>query len=65
MKKLIFILAAITTFGFTSCKKDYTCVCTENGQTEIELPFQNTRRPDASTACKAAEMTWGGECKLK
>jgi hypothetical protein len=35
MKKITLLAIAITAIGFTSCKKDRTCTCTEisNGQT--------------------------------
>ncbi len=41
----------------TSCKKDYTCDCTVNGQT-LSARFANSSKGDAEDACAALETTY-------
>lgn len=64
MKKTLLIAIALVSIGFTSCKKDFKCVCTEDNET-FEVEIQNSRRPEASLACSAWETSWGGDCKLQ
>lgn len=69
MKKITFI-AAITLLGsaaFTSCKKDYHCTCTYNGNTVYDQDLGNTTHKDAENQCNeqstsVAGQTWS--CKL-
>lgn len=75
MKKFTLIASAIlllSSLAFTSCKKDYTCVCTytdANGQSNsIDYPLTNTTKPTAKTACEAQNIVTGAtdwKCKLK
>lgn len=65
MKKTLLFAIAIVSIGFTSCKKDYSCECTENGQVVLTAEMENTRRPEASAACKLAGTNSTMECKLK
>lgn len=73
MKKITSI-AAVALFcalAMTSCKKDYTCVCTANagGQTvSTEASLGKQTKKDAEAACSAKATSVGGvsyECKLK
>ncbi len=67
MKKATLITAAALMLGsvlFTSCKKDYTCVCTLDGQT-TESVLPKTTKALAKTACETSDQYSGWECKLK
>lgn len=69
MKKLLFLALAATTFGMTSCKKDYTCEC-KDGST-VDLTYtQKSSKAKAKTWCEAYNTTYsaavsGGSCSLK
>lgn len=68
MKKATLITAAALMLGsvlFTSCKKDFTCVCTsDDGQTS-ESVFPKTTKALAKTACETSTQYAGWDCKLK
>ena len=66
MKKALLIASALViTFGFSSCKTDFTCVCTNNTTGETyEPPITGVTRPVASTTCKASEFS-DETCALK
>ena len=64
MKKALLAFVALVSIGFTSCKKDWTCTCTE-GTTTVDYTISNLRRPEASTICTTYERTAGVSCKLK
>lgn len=56
MKKLfIGIFAASMMFGFTSCKKDYTCKCTGGVLGSVDYPIEDAKKADAEDACTALE----------
>jgi len=65
MKKL-FILMAMVAFVFTSCKKDYTCTCTNDSDgTEVSsTPINNASKSDAEDACTAINIVSGITCEL-
>ncbi len=63
MKKVLFFAVAICAIGFTSCKKDWTCTCTDEFGDSYSYEIQNSRRPEASTACNAFEFA-GENCSL-
>lgn len=65
MKKAILIAVALISIGFTSCKKDWTCTCTDADGDTWDIPITNSRRPEASTACKLFEYGADENCKLK
>lgn len=65
MKKALLFAIAIVSISFTSCKKDWTCTCTDNVTGEsYDMPISNARKPEASTACTLFELS-GEDCKLK
>ncbi|MEX0813932.1 MAG: hypothetical protein WD048_17060 [Chitinophagales bacterium] len=50
MKKMLLVFAvAGMAFGFSSCKKDYTCECDGT----VVGTFENTKKSDAEDACDA------------
>jgi hypothetical protein len=65
MKKSLLIAVALISITFTSCKKDWTCSCTdpEDG-TVVDIPITNQTKPLAKTACSTYELA-GISCKLK
>lgn len=60
---LIILVIAIGAM-FTSCKKDWTCTCSDAGGEPQVLPINNTSRADAEAACSFSEDLWD-ECSIK
>ncbi len=50
MKKLILPALFLGAIAFTSCKKDYTCSCTESGIT-IEYTMTESKKAAAAAIC--------------
>lgn len=71
MKKLsILAVAALFTFGLTSCKKDWNCTCTDSttGTTPDVYPINDAKKKDAEKACDvwgALYTPFGGSCSLE
>lgn len=67
MKKALLIATAlVVTFGFSSCKKDWTCECDDGNGGKLESTISNTTKATAKTACEGSGLvgvTTG--CKLK
>jgi len=65
MKKLFTLIAVAFAAAIVlpSCKKDWTCVCTDSSGSTYEWEISNSRKPEAKLACE--EFGWGDECKLK
>jgi hypothetical protein len=68
MKKLsIIAVAALFTLGLTSCKKDYTCTCTDSTGAKQVYDLGKQKKGDAKDACNTAGSLWilaGGTCSL-
>ena len=61
MKKMIIGgMALLATFGFTSCKKDYSCVCRLNGTVVQTTNYDNISRADAEDKCDGDATVAGG-----
>lgn len=63
MKKVFTALAIVALLGATSCKKDYTCTCTDGDV----LPIDNAKKSDAEDACDALDALnsiASGSCTL-
>jgi hypothetical protein len=59
MKKSIFVLSALAMFAFVSCKKDYTCECTNVPSLgTVNLTFEDAKKKDAEEACTEAQTTY-------
>lgn len=61
-------IAAIALFAvaFTSCKKDYTCTCTDSTGTDT-YTIKDVKKAEAKTACTAWDNLYkidGGSCSL-
>jgi len=59
-----------TLFGTTSCKKDWVCNCTVDGDSEDIDTYPDTKKADAKKLCDAYETLLKAEygdasCKLK
>ena len=68
MKKLT-LVATILFIGaaFTSCKKDWTCSCSDSSDSE-DTAIKDKTKKDAKSACNTLDVLWqssGGSCKLK
>jgi hypothetical protein len=68
MKKLITVAAGlIALVGASSCRGDYTCTCTFNGNVVYEQESSNSRN-DAETDCSLKKTTVVGQtwdCDLR
>jgi len=65
-KSVLFVAVAALALSFSSCKKDYTCDCTVNGNT-TSTPLENVSKSDAEDACDALNTLnsiGGGSCTL-
>lgn len=56
MKKVL-LVAVAGLFVLASCKKDYTCDCTVDGDA-ISIPLKDTKKKDAEAACESAKTTY-------
>lgn len=67
MKKLLILAVVAVGFTMTSCKKEYTCVCTVTGGTTTEVKSgTKLSKKDAETWCeKSTNGISGVSCKLK
>jgi hypothetical protein len=76
MKKLSILSIAFLALSFASCKKDYTCSCSNTSTvvgsttTTTEVTFVKARKADAKRACVKQTYTDSGnttthDCKLK
>jgi|LakMenEpi03Aug12_release.lakeMendotaPanAssembly.Ray.scaffolds.fasta_scaffold4238223_1 hypothetical protein len=69
MKKIVLSLAvvAFAAVSFTSCKKDYTCSCSDPTGDTQKIEIKDAKKADAEDACAASNTIWalvGGSCKL-
>ncbi|MBI2259709.1 MAG: hypothetical protein HYU67_12545 [Flavobacteriia bacterium] len=63
MKKVL-VIAALGVFVLASCKKDYVCKCTIDGET-YTYDLGKIKKKDAKDACDSAGSIWllaGGTC---
>lgn len=65
MKKLITLFAAVgfIALSLTSCKKDFTCVCTDSNGEKTTFDIPNSRRPEAKLSCETYALGFG-DCSL-
>lgn len=66
MKKVLAI-AVLGVFGLASCKKDYTCTCTYDGET-YTYQMNDVKKNDAKDACDQLGASWisaGGSCDFE
>ena len=69
--KFALLIGALgTLFGTTSCKKDWVCNCTVDGDSDDIDTYPDTKKADAKKLCDAYETLLKSEygdasCKLK
>ncbi|MFI5203061.1 MAG: hypothetical protein ACHQF2_01095 [Flavobacteriales bacterium] len=51
MKKTLFVAAALSAFVLVSCKKDFTCKCTDGGLT-YEYTLKESKKSAAYAVCE-------------
>jgi hypothetical protein len=68
MKKLVLLSFALMTSAvvFTSCKKDYTCTCTDSSGFSASVTIHTTKKK-ATDACTADASVYGSgvTCAIK
>jgi len=65
MKKIMTLAIILGAFSMTSCKKEYTCVCTVSGtSTEVKSGSKLTKS-QAKTWCETSSSLAGVSCSLK
>lgn len=68
MKKIVLLAAvALSSVMYTSCKKNYTCICTVNGNEVARKDLGKQKRSDAKSACDALYIMPGvvTKCELQ
>ncbi len=70
MKKLSFLLGVlfVASLSLTSCKKDWNCDCTVDGETETIATYTDVNKGDAKDACEVwngLAKAVGGSCEIK
>jgi len=68
MRNTFLLLAAFLFIGMTtsSCKKDWTCECSDEDRTDsVSYSFEALRKNDARSLCLEYQTVWGGTCKVK
>jgi hypothetical protein len=69
MKKSIFFLFLLSASAaiLPSCKKDYTCVCTVNGNEVYRNDLGKQTRSDAEDACNRKSISFGviAKCEIE
>ena len=68
MKKALTLFASVAFVAmlFTSCKKDYTCTCTDSAGS-IPYTYTKVSKKTADQSCTTLNSLWilsGGSCKL-
>lgn len=63
MKKVLFI-SIVAVASLASCKKDYTCTCTQTANGVVGTPqvttYTEAKKADARAACLSYSYTAGG-----
>lgn len=54
-KKILLLGFTATLVLFSACKKDYKCVCSENGTEYTFFEYQKVKKEAAQTFCAADE----------
>jgi hypothetical protein len=65
MKKILTLIAVVFVAAIVlpSCKKDWTCVCTDSNGDKTSYTINDSRRPEAELACEA--FGFAQECELQ
>lgn len=70
MKKTCFLVSAIVLISLSSCRKDRSCTCTDNGSTLGTFTYTNVKRSEAKTYCASNQTQYqktnpSASCSLK
>lgn len=66
MKKLMLIaVAAFAAFTFSSCAKDYSCVCADASGTTVSTSTIHSTKSKATTACSGLNQAGYYTCTIK
>jgi hypothetical protein len=70
MKKILLAstLIVLITMGFSSCKKDWSCNCTDQSGNSLSYPINNETLLDARAKCKNMDFNVGAtsqSCSLQ
>jgi hypothetical protein len=60
MKKIMIILGLVATVSLGSCKKDWTCSCTDQSGNKSYHTIPNATLNDAKNTCNGYEYHAGG-----
>ena len=70
MTKRYFIAMSVVLIGFSSCRKDRTCSCSQNGTDLGTFTYTNVKRSEAKTYCESNQTQYqasypGATCTLR
>ena len=57
MKKVTLIIGVLAMIGLNSCKKDWTCICTDQSGNQTPYLINNQTILNARNQCKAKDYT--------
>ncbi len=60
MKRIALLLAVASVISFSSCKKTWTCQCTDNNNNTTYHEIGNSTLHDADKTCNNFEFNTGG-----
>ena len=64
--KFIFATATIALLAFASCRKDYSCYCTDNAGTKFKAAqYTNVKKATAESACNSYEVYGYTGCDIE
>lgn len=63
------ILTAIILLAFSSCRKDRSCICSQNGTEVSRATYTHVKKSEANTYCQAVQNSYsagsGVTCSVK
>lgn len=69
MKKITLVaVVLLVCASMTSCKKDWTCTCSDPTGDSETIAIKDKKKKDAQSACNTLDVLWatgGGSCVLK
>lgn len=61
-------ILAFILLSLNSCKRNYVCECTSNGNTQVVADYGKVKKSDAKADCDARSNQWAqvnGSCSVK
>lgn len=62
--KFVLATAAISMLALASCRKDYSCYCSEDGNKYKVAEYKNVKKATAESAC-ASYAVYGANCDIE